>query len=73
MAPGSAFGAAGSLVLVLMWVYYSSLILFLGAALTRVAIEQRGERVTPKATAVLVRMDILEDDGSGMRKVDQVD
>jgi membrane protein len=47
-APGSTYGAAGSLVLVLMWVYYSSLILFMGTALTRAFIEQRGDRVVPK-------------------------
>jgi membrane protein len=28
---GSAFGAAGSLVILLVWVYYSSVILYLGA------------------------------------------
>ena len=74
-APGSTYGAAGSLVLVLMWVYYSSLILFLGTALTRVTIEQRGDRVIPKATAVRVHLDVLEDDGAGggMRKVADVD
>lgn len=74
-APGSAYGAAGSLVLVLMWVYYSSLILFFGTALTRVTIEQRGDRVVPKATAVRVHMDVLEDDGGGggMKKVAEVD
>jgi membrane protein len=74
-APGSAYGAAGSLVLVLMWVYYSSLIIFLGTALTRVAIEQRGDRIVPKSTAVRVHLDILEDDGDGrgMQKVAEVD
>ncbi|MGH7896938.1 MAG: YhjD/YihY/BrkB family envelope integrity protein, partial [Candidatus Binatia bacterium] len=33
---GSAYGAAGSLVVLLVWIYYSSLILFLGAEFTRV-------------------------------------
>lgn len=33
---GSAYGAAGSLVVLLVWVYYSSLILFFGAELTQV-------------------------------------
>jgi membrane protein len=58
-----------------MWVYYSSLILFLGTALTRVIIEQRGDRVIPKSTAVRVHLDVLEDDGAGggMRKVADVD
>jgi membrane protein len=72
-APGSTYGAAGSLVLVLMWVYYSALILFLGTALTKATILQRGDRIVPKPTAVRVHMDILEDDGSGMKKVEEVD
>jgi membrane protein len=72
-APGSTYGAAGSLVLVLMWVYYSSLIVFFGTALTRVKIEQRGDRIVPKSTAVRVHMDIMEDEGGGMKKVGEVD
>jgi membrane protein len=72
-APGSTYGAAASLVLVLMWVYYSSLILFMGTALTRAFIEQRGDRVVPKSTAVRVHLDILEDNGMGMKKVAEVD
>jgi membrane protein len=73
-APGSTYGAAGSLVIVLMWVYYSSLILFLGTALTRVTLERRGERIVPKSTAVRVQFDVLEDDGDGggMKKVSEV-
>ena len=35
-APGSAYGAAGSLVILLIWVYWSAQILFLGAELTQV-------------------------------------
>jgi len=72
-APGSTYGAAGSLVLVLMWVYYSALILFLGTALTKATILQRGDLIVPKPTAVRVHMDILEDDGGGMKKVADVD
>lgn len=74
-APGSTYGSAGSLVLILMWVYYSSLILFLGTALTRVTIEQRGDVVVPKSTAVRFRMDILEEDGDSgsMKKVAEVE
>ena len=72
-APGSTYGAAGSLVVVLMWVYYSSLILFMGTALTRAFIEQRGDRIIPKSTAVRVHLDVLEDDGRGMKKVAEVD
>ena len=41
-APGSAYGAAGSLVIVLMWVHYSSLILLFRAAYTRISVRERG-------------------------------
>ncbi|HEY0876737.1 MAG TPA: YihY/virulence factor BrkB family protein [Vicinamibacterales bacterium] len=72
-APGSTYGAAGSLVVLLMWVYYSALILFLGTALTRATITHRGDDVVPKPTAVRVQIQILEDDGTGMKQVDAVD
>ena len=42
---GSAYGAAGSLVVLTVWVYYASLILFLGAELTYV----RSRRRAPSA------------------------
>jgi membrane protein len=44
---GSAYGAAGSLVVFLVWVYYSALILFLGAELTQVYARHRGAWITP--------------------------
>jgi membrane protein len=40
-AVGSSFGAAGSLVVLLVWVYYSSHLLLFGAAFTRVVSEYR--------------------------------
>ena len=52
VAPASTYGAAGSLVLVLLWVYYSALILFFGTCLTIATILERGEEVRPKKTAV---------------------
>lgn len=56
VAPASTYGAAGSLVLILLWVYYSSLILFFGTCLTIATILQRGDEVTPKKSAVRTRM-----------------
>ncbi|MDF3058883.1 MAG: ribonuclease [Rariglobus sp.] len=56
----SVYGAAGSLVGLLIWVYYSCAILFYGAELTRARCEQNGRRVKPKETAVLVREEIIE-------------
>ncbi len=57
----SAYGAAGSLVVVLLWVYYSSLILLYGAEFTRAYVEATGRIVLPKKTAVKVRQQILEE------------
>ena len=60
-APASTFGAAGSLVLLLLWVYYSSLILFFGAALTKARVIASGRAVVPRAMAVRVKEEIVED------------
>lgn len=51
-APGSAFGAAGSVVAFVVWVYYSGLIVFFGAELTRVTAEHAGRGIKPDADAV---------------------
>ena len=48
----SGFGAAGSLVVILLWVYYSSQILLFGAEFTRVYAEQYGSGVRPTPNAV---------------------
>jgi membrane protein len=45
----SVFGAAGSLVIVLLWVYYSAQILFLGAKFTQVYSNKFGSRFKPKS------------------------
>ncbi len=48
---GSAYGAAGSLVIVLVWVYYSAQILLYGAEFTQVYANRRGERIIPTKDA----------------------
>ena len=40
--PGEAFGAAGSLAVMLVWIYYSSMILLFGAEFTQAWAEHRG-------------------------------
>lgn len=47
----SPYGAAGSLVILLLWVYYSSQILFLGAEFTQVYANRFGEKIRPKPNA----------------------
>lgn len=50
----SAFGAAGSLAVLLVWVYYSSQIVLFGAEFTRVYADEYGRRVVPSDNAVQV-------------------
>lgn len=49
---GSAYGAAGSLVVVMVWVYYSSCVLLLGAEFTHAFATRGGRRVRPRAGSV---------------------
>lgn len=50
--PTSAFGAAGSIILLLLWIYYSAQIIFLGAEFTEVYARRVGSGVQPKENAV---------------------
>jgi membrane protein len=53
-AIASVYGAAASLLVVLMWVYFSALILLLGVALTRASLDVRGRPAPPSPLAVRV-------------------
>jgi membrane protein len=48
---GSAYGAAGSMVVLLVWVYYSALIMFFGAEFTHAWATRHGD-VTPQPHAI---------------------
>lgn len=50
-AIGSAFGAAGSFAVLLVWIYYSALICFFGAEFTQVYARRRGRRIEPEPHA----------------------
>lgn len=52
--PGSAYGAAGSLAIVLIWIYFSSMMLLLGAEFTQVWARRFGKRIRPSRGAVRV-------------------
>lgn len=58
----SAYGAAGSLVILLIWVYYSTVIFLFGAELTSVYAEKRGSQIMPYHHAVRVQMVEVEKD-----------
>jgi membrane protein len=44
-APASSYGAAGSLIVILLWIYYSAQILFLGAEFTQVYANHFGSKI----------------------------
>lgn len=52
--PASAYGAASSIILILLWTSYASIVFFLGAAFTSVWARRYGHRIEPKSYAVPV-------------------
>jgi membrane protein len=52
VGPGSTYGAAGSLIVILVWVYYAAAILYFGAEFTQVYTEKHGRRIEPATYAV---------------------
>jgi membrane protein len=56
----SIYGAAGSLVALLIWIYYSCAILFFGVEFTKAYRHAHHLEVLPKETAVVVREEIVE-------------
>ena len=53
-APESSYGAAGSLIAILIWVYYTAQILFMGAEFTQVYARSYGSRIEPTENAIPV-------------------
>jgi len=59
-AQGSAYGAAGSIIIILVWIYYSSAILYIGAEFTQVYAEATGCNIKPADYAVHVEQTEVE-------------
>lgn len=57
---GSTYGAAGSLAILLVWVYYSAIILYFGAAFTKNYALRYGEEIRPKHYAVATKTVTVE-------------
>lgn len=64
---GSTYGAAGSLVIVLVWVYYSSLILYFGAEFTKAFSNRYAGGIQPNKTAVST-LNAPPEKGDGQKK-----
>lgn len=56
----SVYGAAGSVVIILVWVYYSAIILYFGAEFTKIYATKYGRKIVPKDYAVQIQKDIYE-------------
>ncbi len=54
---GSTYGAAGSVILIMLWVSYAGLILLFGAEFTQVHITRMGMKIKPTAVAVAIKSD----------------
>lgn len=66
----SGYGAAGSVVLILVWVYYSAVILLLGAEFTKAYSKHTGHEIEPSAQAVKVEVKEIHRNDEG--KVEEV-
>ncbi|MFD0795281.1 YihY/virulence factor BrkB family protein [Mucilaginibacter litoreus] len=59
-AQGSTYGAAGSLIVILVWIYYTSAILYIGAEFTQVYAEAIGSHIEPAEYAVHIQQTEVE-------------
>lgn len=64
---GSTYGAAGSLAILLAWVYYSAQILFFGAELTQVYARRFGSRIVPDENSVRIQEKAVREYGENER------
>jgi len=62
VGPGSAYGAAGSLIVILVWIYYTSALLYFGAEFTQVYADCYGSKIRPAEYAVYVVLTEQEKD-----------
>jgi membrane protein len=61
---GNSYGAAGSIIIILLWVYYSATILYFGATFTRVYSRHKGRDIYPNEYAVWIKEIELENKDS---------
>jgi membrane protein len=68
---GSTYGAAGSLVVLLVWVYYSSIILYFGAEFTKAYAVEFGSAIHPNDYAVITRQVEVEEGKGSVQQAEQ--
>jgi membrane protein len=58
--PGSAFGAASSIIVILVWIYYTAIILYFGAEFTQAYAEKYENGISPSKYAVHLKTIVVE-------------
>lgn len=61
-APASAYGAAGSIILILLWIYYTAAILYFGAEFTKAYADKHSQGIEPSNFAVKIVQEEIEID-----------
>lgn len=56
----TVYGAAGSVIIILIWVYYSAIILYFGAEFTKVYSNAHGNKIVPNGYAVAIKVEVVE-------------
>ncbi len=64
---GSTYGAAGSLVILMLWIYYSSIILYFGAEFTKAYAVKYGSNIYPNQYAVTTKIVEVETGGQSVQ------
>lgn len=59
-ANSSTYGAAGSIIIILLWIYYTAAILYIGAEFTQVYAEANGSHIEPADYAVHIKQTEVE-------------
>jgi membrane protein len=70
---GTAYGAAGSLVILIVWIYYSAIILYFGAEFTKAYALKYGAEIHPSKFAITVKNVEVEGGNKSIQQMDNVD
>ena len=65
---GSTYGSAGSLVILLLWIFYSANILYFGAEVSKAYALKYGAEIKPRDYAVTIQVVILESNESSVQQ-----
>ena len=68
---GSPYGAAGSIIIILLWVYYTAAILYFGAEFTRAYANANGAQIVPAEYAVFIEVKETEKDVKAIPPTDE--